>query len=254
MHNAAYEALGIDHKFVFTAAHVDESNLQQAIEGARALGIRGITVTIPHKINVLQYLDTIDEVAQKIGAVNTIVNENGKLAGYNTDWIGVKASIERAIGSAQGKKAAVLGAGGAARGVVYGLMQAGAKVTVFNRTQKAAEEIARDFDCAVASLEELDKVKDMDIIMNSTPLGMGDHKDKTPLPAEYIRKEHVIFDAVYIPYETRLLRDAKESGATIIHGLDMLLHQGTAQFTYYTGKPAPEDVMKKILLDHALHQ
>ena len=102
--------------------------------------------------------------------------------------------------------------------------------------------------------EELDKVKDMDIIMNSTPLGMGDHKDKTPLPAEYIRKEHVIFDAVYIPYETRLLRDAKESGATIIHGLDMLLHQGTAQFTYYTGKPAPEDVMKKILLDHALHQ
>lgn len=251
MHNAAYKALGIDDTFVFTASHVTSENLETAIRGARALNFHGITVTIPHKIDVMKFLDEIDPVAQTIGAVNTILNKDGILVGYNTDWLGVKTSIEKTVGAIVGKKAAVIGAGGAARAVVYGLQQCGAKVTVFNRTLEAAKELAHDFRCNAASLSTIEQVKGMDIILNATSLGMGNQNEISPVPKQLLQQHHIIFDAVYIPYETKLLREAAEVGATIIHGLDMLLYQGTAQFSIYTGVDAPEQIMKQVLLDHA---
>lgn len=249
MHNAAYEALGIDAEFVFTAAHVKSEDVQTVVDAVRAMDVRGLTVTIPHKVEVMQYLDEIDPIAQNIGAVNTVVNENGKLKGYNTDWLGVVTPLEKYT-SLQGKKVAILGAGGAARAMIYGVMERGATVTIFNRTLEKAQELAAETGAQARSLDDVADIKNYDIIMNSTSLGMGKDEDKTPLAKEYITANHIVFDAVYVPYETRFLRESKEQGATIIHGIDMLLYQGTAQFELYTGKKAPEEVMRKSLLKH----
>lgn len=248
MHNAAYESLGIDDQFVFTAARVDIKNIQQVVEVVRIMGIRGLTCTIPHKIEVIKYLDKIDETAQKIGAVNTVVNDNSVLTGYNTDWLGVVTPLKQVAGSLHNKKTAIMGAGGASRAMVYGLTKEGAKVKIFNRTVEKATELAEEFGATAGGLDNLSELKDFDIILNSTSVGMGDQINKSPVPAEYLHDKQIIFDAVYVPYETKLLKDAKAAGAQIVHGADMLLHQGTAQFELYTGKKAPEDVMRNILM------
>lgn len=254
MHNAAYKELDMSDEFVFIASHVLPDNLEKAVNGIRSLGVRGTSVTIPHKVEVIKYLDVVDPIAQQIGAVNTIVNTNGTLTGYNTDWLGVKTAFEKNNLAIQGKKAAVMGAGGASRAIVYALQQLGANVTIFNRTLKTAQQVAHDFGATAETMETIHKILDMDIIANSTSLGMGEHISKSPVPNDFLKKEHVIFDAVYVPYETRLIQDAKHVGANCIHGLDMLLYQGTAQFEMYTNKQAPEDIMRKILLDNALKQ
>ena len=258
MHNAGYEALGIDDQYVFTAAKVKVEDVRDVVKAVRVMGIRGLTCTIPHKIEVMKYLDEIDEVAKKIGAVNTVVNEKGKLKGYNTDWLGVVEPLEK-YGKLKGKKAAVIGAGGAARAMVYGLLKRGASVIIFNRTIKKAWDLIKALkikngqSVSLVSCHDLSHVQgvaDCDIILNATNLGMGDYKNKTPVPKKFIQKHHIVFDAVYVPYETRLLNEAKEKGAKIIHGTEMLLHQGIAQFELYTGKIAPEEVMRKALIVH----
>lgn len=250
MHNAAYKALGIDDQFIFVAAHVRPENLEQTIAGVRAMHIRGLTCTIPHKTAVKQYLDALDETVEKIGAVNTVVNDNGKLTGYNTDWLGVVAPLEK-VTSIKNKSVAVLGAGGAARAVIYGIVKQGGNVTIFNRTIEKAKALAAEFGCDFASNEAFEKIKSMDIIFNATSVGLHPHETETPLPKHYITDKHIVFDAIYAPFETQLLKDAKAQGATVIHGLEMLLHQGTAQFQLYTGQIAPEDVMRKILMEKA---
>lgn len=248
IHNAAYKALGIDDQFVFVAAHVKPEDLAQTLSGVRAMHIRGLTCTIPHKTTVMHYLDAIDETARKIGAVNTIVNENGKLTGYNTDWLGVVTPLEK-VTTIKDKKVAVIGAGGAARAVVYGIFKHGGKVTIFNRTIKKAKQLAEEFGCAYAANDDFAIIKDMDIIFNATSVGLDAKKDETPLPKVFITNNHIVFDAIYVPYETQLLKDAKEKGAQVIHGLEMLLYQGMAQFQLYTNQIAPEDVMRKLLME-----
>lgn len=252
MHNAAYKELGIDDKFVFTGATVKPENLEDTVKGVRAMGIRGLTCTIPHKIEVMKYIDEVDVTAKQIGAVNTVVNENGKLKGYNTDWLGVVNPLEKYT-SLQGKKVALIGAGGAAHAMAYGVLKKGARLTIFNRTVEKAEELGNamkllGFIPAVKSTTEISLVKGFDIILNSTSLGMGEQINETPVPKEFLKKEHIVFDAVYVPFETKLLMEAKEKGATIIHGMEMLLHQGLVQFELYTGQKAPEDVMRNVLL------
>lgn len=244
MHNAAYEAIGIGDKFVFIAAGVKPENLYDAILGIRAMQIHGITVTHPHKLSVIQYLDAIDEIAEKIGAVNTILNKNDKLIGRNTDWIGIVDSIEKSI-PLKNKSVALIGAGGAARAALYGLLVKGAKATIFNRTIGHAEKLAKEFDCGFGSLEELEKVKQMDIIINLTPASTEKY---SPINKKFLTSNHIVFDAVYFPYKTKLLREAKEQGATIIHGTEWLLYQGLAQFEIYTGKKASEEVMRKTIM------
>ncbi len=248
MHNAAYESLGIDNAFVFTAAHVRVEDVKEVARAVRVLGVRGLTCTMPHKIEIMKYLDWIDPIAEKIGAVNTVVNENGILKGYNTDWLGVVTPLE-IHGSLKNKKVALFGAGGAARAVCYGFVQRGAKLTIFNRSIEKAERLAEEFGAEVGTALDM-SLDEYDIIFNATTIGMGEHANESPIPKSQIQSKHIVFDAIYSPYETKLLQDAKEQGATIIHGTEMLLHQGVAQFELYTGKKAPENVMREVLLSN----
>lgn len=247
MHNAGYNALRIQSDYVYVAANVKQDKIKQFVDGIRALGIRGVSCTIPHKTLVVPYLDEINETAKKIGAVNTIVNNNGHLVGYNTDWQGIVAPLE-AVTTIKGKRVALLGAGGAARAVIYGITKQGGHVTIFNRTLQTAEALAQEFSCNVLPLDQREAVQNMDIIINATSIGLHPHSDQTPLPKDYILKSHVVFDAVYNPIETRLLREAKEQGATTIAGYEMLLHQGAAQFKLYTHLEAPVAIMRETLV------
>ena len=250
MHNAGYQALGIDNMFVFVAAHIQTGKVKDAIQAVRVMNIRGLTCTIPHKVEVMKYLDEIDPIAEKIGAVNTVVNEKGKLKGYNTDWLGTVAPLEKVLGTIEDKTVAMIGAGGAARAMAYGVLDRGAKLTIFNRTPEKAEELARDLDGSVSvkTLPELaSEIPMQDIILNATSLGMGERIEDSPVQKELIHSGQVVFDAVYAPRETKLLREAKEQGAQTIQGIEMLLHQGTAQFELYTGHKAPVEVMRKVL-------
>ena len=251
MHNAAYQALGIDNEFVFVASQVKVAHVKDVVTAMRVMGFRGLTCTIPHKIAVMKYLDEIDPIAQKIGAVNTVVNDNGILKGYNTDWLGTVTPLEN-ITTLKDKNVALIGAGGAARACGYGVVERGANVTIFNRTLEKAEALARALDHHVETRRASslsDGLDDFDIILNATSIGMGKDEGGSPVPASVIKKHHIVFDVVYVPYETQLLINAKAVGATVIHGTEMLLYQGTAQFKLYTGREAPEQVMREVLIN-----
>jgi shikimate dehydrogenase len=256
MHNSAYEALGIDDDYVFVGAKVNVEDVKDVVQAVRVMNIRGLTCTIPHKIEVMEYLDEIDSVAEKIGAVNTVVNEDGILKGYNTDWLGTVIPLAKSLNAElesnflEKKKVAMIGAGGAARAMAFGVIEKGADLKVFNRTVDKAENLAKELGAQFGSSEQIEEINNFDIIINSTSIGMAEQKDKTPIPKELINKNHICFDAVYVPFETKFLSEAKEQGAKIIHGIDMLLYQGTAQFKMYTGYEAPEQVMRKSLLEH----
>lgn len=249
IHNAGYEALGIDADFVYVACNVKIENIGAFIKGIKAMQIKGVSCTIPHKMEVMSHLDEVDEVAKKIGAVNTIVNENGALKGYNTDWIGVVAPLEK-VTSLVNKTVALIGAGGAARAAAYGVTQRGAKLTIYNRTIEKAQELAKEFGGNARSLAEVEEVRNMDIIFNATSVGLYPNENESPLNKELITDKQIVFDAIYVPYETRLLRDAKQQGARVIYGMEMLLQQGVAQFKLHTSYDAPEETMRNILLGH----
>jgi len=246
MHNAGYEKLHIDDQYVYVACHVEVKNIEDFIKGIRVTNIRGVSCTIPHKIAVIPYLDHIDEVAKKIGAVNTIVNENGKLFGYNTDWLGVLDPIEKHI-NLQNKTVALIGAGGAARAAAYAVTSKGSKLIIYNRTIEKAKEIAKEFEGEAYSLEKIGNIESADIIINTTPIGLK-QQTETPVPQKYISGKQLVFDAVYGIEETRLIKDAKEKGAKTISGIEMLFHQGFAQFKLFTGYDAPVDAMIKNVL------
>lgn len=246
IHNAGYKKLGLD--FVCVASRVKEENLEDFIKGVRAMDIHGVSVTLPHKINIMQYLDDFDEAAQKIGAVNTIVNDNGVLKGYNTDYLGVLHPLEK-ITSLDGKTVALIGAGGAARAVAYAVTRKGATVTIYNRTLENAEKLAHDFDGQAFSRDAIEEARSADIIINTTSLGLHPHEDETPLSKEFIRDTHIIFDLVYTEHgATKLIEEAKEKGAKTISGIEMLLYQGSEQFKLYTGYDAPIETMKNTLM------
>ena len=246
IHNAAFEKLALNYTYL--AFNVDD--VEGAIHGMRALHIRGLSVTMPHKLEVMKYLDEIDPVAQRIGAVNTVVNNNGCLKGYNTDWVGFVRSLESQT-PIQNKRIVILGAGGAARAIAFGLKEKGGKMTILNRTQEIemAESLATELDCSWGPLSQLESVTDADIVVNATFLGMPPHENKTVVDSSHLRDNQVVYDVVYNPLETRLLREAKERGCRVIPGYEMLLLQGVAQFELWTGKTAPVDLMRTILID-----
>ncbi len=253
MHNAGYRADGIDSDFVFVASRVPTNSLIKAVEAVKILGIRGLTCTMPHKTAVMPLLDEIDHTARMIGAVNTVVQENGSLHGYNTDWKGIRDPLLKRMQKFQGKKVGLIGAGGAARAMAYAVLQGGAKLYIYNRTQESAELLRTDFysiaqdEIVVHTLDELDSLHTCDIVLNATSIGMDE--DRSPVAAHLLHKHQVVFDAVYQPYMTRLLRDATSAGASIIHGTEMLLYQALPQYELYTGRKAPYEVMKKVLYD-----
>ncbi len=242
IHNAAFEFLNLD--YVFLAFKV--TRLKEAVDAIRALEIRGVSVTIPHKVAVIDYLDEVEEVARKIGAVNTIVNQKGRLIGYNTDWKGaVDALEEKTI--LKGKKALVLGAGGAARAIAFGLKEKGADLTILNRTVKKAEMLAAEIGCGYGGLENVKEVI-CDIIINTTSVGMYPRIDDSPVRKEFLQ-DVLVFDMVYNPLETRLIKEAEENGCATIRGIEMFINQAALQFSLWTNEAAPRDLMKKAAVE-----
>lgn len=248
MHNAGFEALGINNQFAFLGVKVKIEDVGLIIQATRKMGIYGLACTIPHKIEVMKHLDKIDETAKKIGAVNTILNKNEKLIGFNTDWLGIVTPLEKII-ILSGKKVLVLGAGGAARAVVFGLLKKQAKVKIFNRTKETAIKLAKEFGCQATNLGEESEIGNFDIIINTTSVGMKPMENETPIPTKFITNKQIVFDIVYVPFETKLLKQAKKRGAKIIRGIEMLLNQGTAQFEIFTGRKAPEEAMRRVLYE-----
>lgn len=254
MHNAAYRKLGLD--YVYLPFRVTRERLAEAIDGVRGLGIRGINVTIPHKVAVIPLLDSIDPLAEKIGAVNTIVNDDGRLTGFNTDASGFLTALMGAGVETKGSKVVVLGAGGAARAVCFALAEAGADLAILNRAEEMdwARDLAARISAAfkpasavVLNGDNLAKaVGGADVLVNATSVGMG--RDESLVPRSLLRPGIVVFDVVYSPRETRLLRDAKTVGARPVSGLEMLLWQGALAFEKFTGQKAPVTVMRRWLL------
>jgi len=254
MQNAAFEAAGLDA--VYLALHVESSLLRQAIEGFRAINLLGFSVTIPHKVAVMKYLDELDGSAATIGAVNTVVNREGKLIGYNTDGIGALAALREAGVDLQGRRILLLGAGGAARALAFSLAETAERITILNRTVSKAEGLAEDvqkvtgtnvvhgrLDPLTLSVES----SSADLLVNATSVGMHPKPDETPIDAKLLRPDMVVFDIVYSPLETRLLREARETGAKCVGGLMMLVHQGAKAFELWTGKKAPIPMMTEAL-------
>ena len=249
MHNAAFKALDMDYAYV--AFDVDPSNLKSAIDGAKSLNVKGFNVTIPHKIEVMDCLDEIDEVAGLIGAVNTIDFKNMK--GYNTDGIGAVRAIEE-VTSINNKNVVVAGAGGASRAISFYIAKYGAKsLTILNRNVEKAQKLAGDIN--LISNVEADSISeignylpDADILINTTPVGMHPHIDDEPIAcADDMHEDLVVFDAVYNPNETVLLKEAIKAGAKPVYGIKMLLYQGAESFKIWTGQNPPIDVMEDAL-------
>jgi len=238
MHNAAFAALGIDA--VCTAFDVRPENLPAAITGARAIGIRQLAVSLGHQEAVLGQLDEVDARARRIGAVNTVTRRDGKLIGSNTEWIGAVRALERAV-RLVGARAVVLGAGGTARAVVYGLLERGARVSVLNRTVARARALVEDLGGdAAGPLGDLPRLP-YDVLVNTTSVGL--REDRSPVDAERISAGSVVMDLVYDPEETRLLRDARRRGARVVEGKWMLVYQAAEQLKEWMGRDAPIDVM-----------
>ena len=250
MHNAAFKALEMD--YVYTAFDVNPDDLENAVAGAQALNIKGFNVTIPHKIEVMKYLNEIDEVASLIGAVNTIDFKD--LKGYNTDGIGALKAIGE-VTNIKNKNVVIAGAGGASRAISFYIAKYGAdKLTILNRNVDKAQKLADDVlasglidDVSSDDIKNMD-LKDADILINTTPVGMHPNVDDAPIASgELMHEDLVVFDAVYNPNETGLLKEAINAGAKPVYGIKMLLYQGAESFEIWTGKKAPIDVMEDAL-------
>jgi len=243
IHNAGYQALGINYAYVSFRV----SDIKQAIEGIRGLAIRGASVTIPHKVSAIKYLDKIDPLAEKIGAVNTIVNDDGVLTGYNTDGDGALQALET-VTMLKSKKAVLIGSGGAALAIAVGLKEKGVKLVVLNRTEDKARKLAKKVSAEDSGgLKKLSEISSADILINATPVGMWPEADQSIIPKELLHNRLTVFDIVYNPRETRLLIEAREKGCAVVYGYKMLLYQAARQFELFTGLKAPLPAMESAL-------
>lgn len=255
MHNAAFKSIGLDH--IYVPFHVKSEELEDAINGAHAMGIKGLNVTIPHKTEVIKYLDYLDIAAGLIGAVNTIeFGENGAV-GHNTDGIGAVRALEE-ITSIKNKKIMILGAGGAARAISFQILLSQAKsLVISNRTIEKAEELRNDL------IEKLDQeviatdlgsnleneIKDTDILINTTPIGMYPKIDQKPLvTADMMHEGLIVNDIVYNPLKTGLLNEAEKAGVKTISGIKMLMYQGVESFRIWTGIEPPVEIFERALM------
>ena len=253
MHNAAFSELGLD--YVYIAFDVTPDELAGSINGMRSLGMTGWNITIPHKVNVIPLLDKLDPLAEKIGAVNTVVNDNGILTGYNTDATGfLQAMLEKGV-EPKNEKIAIMGAGGAARAVSFILADRGAFPVILNRkegldrAENLAATIAKQFDIDVPALELTKEnlgnvLNNVEILVNATSVGMSPNDSVSPAPAELLKADLIVYDVIYNPIQTKLLKDAEAVGATTIGGIDMLVWQGIMAFEKWTGQKPSFDLMK----------
>lgn len=243
MHNAAFEAEGINACYVAFAS----SDLKGSIVGMRALGICGMSVTLPFKTEVMAYLDTLDPLAEQIGAVNTILNGDGQLTGYNTDGTGAMKALEAVMDPA-GKRCVLVGAGGAARGIGYMARKSGMSLVVANRSRERGEALADFLESPFIPLDKIGKTKS-DVLIQTTPVGMFPRVDASPVPVDVLRESMVVMDAIYNPLETHLLRAARHRGCLTVSGVEMFIHQGAEQFRLWTGAEPPFRAMRTAVLD-----
>ena len=252
MHNAAFSSMGLD--YIYVPFHVKPEGLKAAINGLRVLDLAGANITVPHKERVMEFLDEIDDEARKMGAVNTIVNKDGKLTGYNTDGRGFIMSLKEDAGfDPSMKRVFVCGAGGAARGIGFALASAGARriyfydIDVPKRDRLVADvNSAAGREAARPSIFAPDFIKAADLAVNATPLGMHEN-DPSPIPEGSFRPGQVVYDIVYNPPKTKTLLAAEAAGAKAVNGLGMLLYQGVLAFEHWLGRTPPADVMRDAL-------
>ena len=249
MQNVAFQHLDLDS--VYLAFRVRPQDLEAAIAGMRSLGVLGFNITIPHKVSVMKYLDKVDYQAIEVGAVNTVVNKNGVFVGYNTDGAGALAALREENVELKGRRTVLLGAGGAARALAFSIAPLTESLVILNRTESKAKDLAsaiKRFNAAAEGkkLSEAtlrSKLADADVLINSTPVGMYPRVGECLVNGSLMHSRMVVFDVVYNPPETRLLREAKKAGAKAVGGLNMLVHQGVLSFKIWTGIEPPVDIM-----------
>lgn len=255
MQNRAFSESNINAAYL--AFHIAPDQLAQFVQGAKAMGMGGFNVTIPHKLAIMEHLDEIDEDAKALGAVNTVVNRDGRLIGYNTDGIGYVRSLkDEAIADISGKNIVVIGAGGASRGIIHALLkESPAQVIVANRTVDKAFQLVESLSCpaetilkAIALNEVNNVLGEAHIIINTTSIGMYPHVDDMPIDLTDVQAGTVVSDLIYNPLETKLVQEAKAKGCIGHGGLGMFINQGAFAFEYWTGKPAPTDAMKQTVV------
>jgi 3-dehydroquinate dehydratase/shikimate dehydrogenase len=247
MHNRAYAELGLD--FVYLPFEVDDiseffARLVNPTAREFDWDLKGLSITIPYKISVLPFLDELDKTAHDVGAVNTILLQSGRLYGHNTDAQGAMEPLAQ-IASLEGEKCCVIGAGGAARAVVYGLLERGARISVFARNLEKATQTMESLAVEVFPIESLGSAEGH-ILINTTPVGL--REDVSPVPKEALKNRRIVYDLVYNPLQTRLLMEAQEAGCQTLNGLDMLVAQAALQFELWTGKKPPPESMRKAAL------
>lgn len=254
IHNAAFEAAGLN--FVYVAFAVQPGALPTALAGVRALGIRGLSVTIPHKVDILPLLDEVEELAARIGSVNTVVNEKGVLRGFSTDGPGALAALHEAGVDPAGRRVVLLGSGGAARAIAFALawQQTPAKMRILGILPEEVARLVQDLHANSSvevhgeGMERLtEAVAEADIIIHATPVGMSPNTSAALLEASMLRPGQCVFDIVYNPMETELLRRARRAGATAVEGVGMFVHQAALQFRLWTGHEAPVAVMERVV-------
>jgi shikimate dehydrogenase len=243
MHNQGLSDVG--YNGVYLAFRVQD--IGKAVSGIKALDIKGASITIPHKVSVIPFLDELDDTAEKIGAVNTIINRQGVLTGYNSDCLGAINAISEKT-AIKDKDVVIIGAGGAARAIGFGIISEGGRLTVLNRTVEKGEALAKDLGAEFQHISNLNKTK-CQILINTTPVGMIPDTDVMPVKSDDLDKSVVVMDVIYNPLKTRLLKEAEHIGCTTIDGVSMFVYQGAFQFELWTGKKAPVEVMKEAVLN-----
>ena len=256
MHNAALKELSLD--YIYLAFDVPPNDLEKAILGFKKSNMKGINVTIPHKEAIIHYLDELDPLSKQIGAVNTVKNEGGVLLGRNTDALGAKQALLDAGFKIEGKKALIMGAGGAARAISFGLTEKIDEIFISNRTEERAIKLAKELqdktkikatgkDTSKKTLRTL--TNSVDILINTTPIGMYPKIDVSPISKDLLNENLFVFDIIYNPLQTRLLKDAKEIGSKTLNGLDMFINQGALAFEWWTGKKPNVELMKEKIIE-----
>ncbi|MBF0413529.1 MAG: shikimate dehydrogenase [Desulfamplus sp.] len=257
VHNMLFNEFGIDA--VYLAFEIND--IKKGVDSIRTLGIKGASITIPFKEHIFEYLDEIDETALKIGAVNTVINRNGYLVGYNTDCAGAVEPLKEALSenSLEGKNVLIIGAGGAARAVAFGVKKEGGNITILNRSKDKGEKLASQVNGKYLSLSEYNEqasannmdnyLEYIDSIINTTSIGMTPNIAESPVNHELFDKKMTVMDIVYNPLKTKFLKDAELAGCKTIDGLAMFIHQGAAQFELFTGIKPPHKLMRETVLD-----
>lgn len=256
MHNATIKEL--DLNYIYVAFNVNPDNLEKAVQGFRALDIKGINVTIPHKETIIKYLDEIDPISEKMGAINTIKNDDGYLKATNTDAAGARKSLIDAGFTIEGKNIVFIGSGGAARSIAYILSEEAKKIVLTDIVEERAVTVAREItknmeanvEGKLASAKVLaEEIKHADLLINATPIGMHPKEGDSPISKDLLHQELFIFDVIYNPMETQLMKEAAEIGCKTLSGLDMLINQGVIAFKWWTGKTPDSKLMKDKIID-----